>query len=467
MADIQSLLAIIPEGGQFTPLRNTLTRISNSFPAKLSSISIARLQGWITEIESGTGRLSTEISDDIFKFVVGETAIAEFVETAFSSRSLTLATAGETEAQRLTRITNQLLSGERTFFEFEQTLDQFGTVDRTLTQGIPSGEPAPRVLPGQEPIPSGPVPGDVGGDVILPPPPTDVTPGIPSFPSLPSLPSIPSVPEPPPFDFLGAASALLPFLPSQLLNVFADAWAEFNDTDIALGVTRQSPLYDQFFPGIRRSDGTLRMSEQEYIATKEAFGISLLELGVNPNLFSGRFVELIEGNVSAAEFQVRLNSVFSGILNNLPEVRAFYANSFGINMTDEAIFASVLDPEIGQGILNQTISIAQVGGEAALQGFSIGLGFAERLANAGLTQQSARGLFADASFRIPTLATLADRFNAPDQTLDLGEFVDAAFFGSASQINRQRRLLSGEIASFSSQDFAAQTDGRITGLEER
>jgi len=209
------------------------------------------------------------------------------------------------------------------------------------------------------------------------------------------------------------------------------------------------------------------MSEQEYFATLEAFGVSLLELGVNPGLFEGRFVELIEGSVSAREFQQRITSVFTGILSNLPEVRAFYANTHGINMTDEAIFASVLDPEVGQAILNQTISIAQVGGEAALQGFSIGLGFAERLTNAGLTQGQARGVFSEASLRLPTLTTLANRFQAPDRTFDLLEFVDASFLGDAAQSNRIRRLLSGESSSFTEQGFASATDGRVTGLEER
>lgn len=460
MAEITLLLALVPPGPQYTPIRDTLNRIAQSFTSDLNEISQERLLRWIEEIDSGTGRTADQISADIFKFIVGKEAIAAFVSEAFGSRGLTIGTKTESEFQRIERITNELFSRQRTFFEFEQTLDEFGTEERFLVQDDPL--PTPFLDPDT---------GELGGAVVEPPPGSDITLGIPPFPE-PGVGGVPgpgtiTVPEPPPFDFFGAASALLPFLPQALIQIYADAWAEFNDTAVALGVMRQSPLYDQFFPGLRRPDGTLRMSEQEYIATKEAFGISLLELGVNPALFSNRFVELIEGNVSAAEFQIRLNSVFTGILNNLPEVRAFYTQNFGINMTDEAIFASVLDPEIGQGILNQTISIAQVGGEAALQGFSIGLGFAERLANAGLTQASARGLFADASFRIPTLTTLAVRFNAPDQTLDLGEFVDAAFFGSASQINRQRRLLAGETASFAPQGFATTTQGRVTGLEER
>jgi len=291
-------------------------------------------------------------------------------------------------------------------------------------------------------------------------------------------PNLPGVPDPgdpvggggggSSFNFFEAASLLLPFLPPELVRIYADAWADFGDRTIALEATRADPRYEQFFPGIKRGDGTLRMTEQEYLATKEAYRISLLELDVNPNLFDGKFVDLISNNVSAREFALRLDSAFRGIINNIPEVQAFYANNFGINMTESAVFASVLDPEIGQSIINQNISIAQVGGEAALQGFAIGGGFAEELANAGLAQNQARALFADAAFRLPTLATLADRFNAPDSTFDLSEFVDASFLGDASQARRINRLRAGESSSFSSQDFASTTQqGLVSGIEER
>lgn len=294
-------------------------------------------------------------------------------------------------------------------------------------------------------------------------------------PTAPSVPAIPGVDGPagggidaPSFDYEGAARLIAPWLPAELISVFADAWAKFGDANIALAAVRQDSTYDSFFPGIKRDDGSLRMSEQEYMAQRDAYSILLLEYGINPGIFEGRFTDLIAGDVSASEFAQRLEAAYTQIVTNFDEVRQVYGEFYGIDMTDEAIFASFIDETVGQAILDRRISVAQVGGAAAVQGFGLDANYAERLVNAGLSQQSALAFFGRAANTVPTLQRLATRFNDPDSSVDVTEFAEFGVFQDPTQTQRFRRLFAAESSSFTQQEFARFSEGgSISGLEQR
>ncbi len=316
------------------------------------------------------------------------------------------------------------------------------------------------------------LPGGVGGGET--PGPAEPAPLPPTPPSVPDIPEVPAGPAggdidtAPSFDYEAAARLIAPWLPAELISVFADAWAEFGDSNIALAAVRQDSAYDQFFPGIKRGDGSLRMTEQEYMAQLDAYSILLLEYGINPGIFSGNFTNLIEGDVSAGEFGTRLESAFTQIISNFDEVRSVYSRFYGLDMTDEAIFASFIDEEIGQSILDRRISVAQVGGAAAVQGFGLNANYAERLVNAGLSQQSALSFFGRAANEIPTLQRLATRFNDPDASVDVTEFADFGVFQDPTQTARFRRLFAAESSSFTEQSFARFGEqGTISGLSQR
>lgn len=304
------------------------------------------------------------------------------------------------------------------------------------------------------------------GDIDLEPAPEPPT--IPDIPDIPDGPAGGETPDVPAFDYEGAARLIAPWLPPELIGVFADAWAEFGDSNIALAAVRQDPSYDQFFPGIKRDDGSLRMSEQEYMAQLDAYSILLLEYGINPGIFSGKYTDLIAGDVSAAEFGQRLDAAYTQIITNFDEVRGVYSDFYGVDMTDEAIFASFIDEEIGQAILDRRISVAQVGGAAAVQGFGLNANYAERLVNAGLSQQNALAFFGRAANEIPTLQRLATRFNDPDSSVDITEFAEFGVFQDPTQTSRFRRLQAAESSSFTEQSLTRFNEqGTISGLRQR
>ena len=107
-------------------------------------------------------------------------------------------------------------------------------------------------------------------------------------------------------EFLREARALLPWLPESLITIYANNFAETQNRDIAIAEVRKSPEYSAVFPGNIRDDGTVRLSEQDYSAVKESYGLTLEDYGLNTEYFSNTFTTLIEAGVSPSEFKARV-----------------------------------------------------------------------------------------------------------------------------------------------------------------
>lgn len=401
--------------------------------------SAARAQRLANELDTGQ-RTLTQMRDALIQFIANEqgvsfdSALAYVIRRIFERHGVPVATSKETQQQRIARLVQEVKRG-RSLHDIRAWVREFAAEQQ-------SRSPSPATSSGSTTKPAPATP-----EEPTPDPATD--------------------PEPKPVDWLEQARTLFPWMPEPLLKVFADAWAETGDTEVALGRMRQSPQYDRYFAGNRRPDGTFRMTEADYMSTMRAYRTLLSDFGLNPDLFQKRFVSLIEGEVSPLELRERLGAAYEGIVANIPQVREFYAR-YGYDLSDAAIFASVIDPEIGDAILARRIAVAQVGGEGLARGFDVDLSFAERLADAGLSQQEARGFFARAEAELPTLETLARRHYDPDDTFDLGEFAELAIFGDSEQARRVRRLIDAEIALFSERlGSIAADDFRLTGLRAR
>ncbi len=269
-------------------------------------------------------------------------------------------------------------------------------------------------------------------------------------------------------DFFERARALFPWFPDQLLRVYADAWADTDSQEIALATVVADPRFNNFFPGLKRSDGSLRFLIEEYVSTIEGYNIQLREAQLNPAMFADKFVDLIEGDVSVDEFGARISTIRTQVLNNIEGVRNFYAAEFGLTgLSDEALVAAAIDPAgLGDDILNRRINIAQVGGEAAAAGFTIGLDFAQRLTSQGLDQAGARQVFGLAGTQLPGLQRSAARFGAGDLTLELSEFTDALVGLDAQQRRRISRFQAQESSLFTRSSLRRDREGLI-GLQER
>lgn len=211
-------------------------------------------------------------------------------------------------------------------------------------------------------------------------------------------------------EFLKEARALLPWLPESLIRIYATAYSENQNSDVALSAVRQSEEYETYFPKNIRIDGTIRLSESDYASVKESYGLTIEDYGMNKDYFENTFATLIEKGISPNEFRQRVASASDGITQNIPAVREYYATNFNLDLNDNQILASVIDPDIGQAIIEGRITQAQIGGEAQARGFNLNADEVQALERAGLTQAQARQLFAAAEQEVPRLATLARRF---------------------------------------------------------
>ncbi len=267
------------------------------------------------------------------------------------------------------------------------------------------------------------------------------------------------------------AQSLYPNMPPDILELFANEWARTGDPQVAIAEVRRSPTYEIAFPGNKRPDGTVKFDEVTYTGLKESYIGTLQEYGIPRNtsvdLLTDRFTGLIEGEVSAREFAQRVDAVYQGIQENIPEVTEFYRENFGLELTPEAIFVGALDPTVGEEIVAGRITTAQIGGEAARAGFEISGDFAQRLQRAGISQAQARQLFTSAQSELPRLQELQARGGVvePEQ-FTLEQFTEAAVFQSPEELEEIRQLEAEEQSRFAPVGGAARQGRRVTGLVE-
>ncbi len=258
---------------------------------------------------------------------------------------------------------------------------------------------------------------------------------------------------------------------TSLLTTWWDAYIETGSGTLAIEAVRRDKAYDDIFAGNRRDDGSLRYDEAAYFGILESYADSLLAINLNPDVFASKFPDLLAGLVSPSEFASRVNNVYERVLNSTEAIRAFYAEEHSFDITDEAIVASFLDPDIGDSILNQRIAMSEVGGSAAARNFAPTLGLVEELVAYGLdTQDEAQQFFAVAEEVIPAIQVLARRHEDPDDDFDLEDFSNAQLFGDPGQRRRMRRLMAQERTSFGadrSLTVVGGDEGSLTGLETR
>ena len=253
-----------------------------------------------------------------------------------------------------------------------------------------------------------------------------------------------------------------------LADDFLGAFFATGSQQVALEQVRDSDAYRQVFAGNRRDDGTVRMDEPEYFAYKRGWQRSLAGFGLNPEEFASRglFVGSVEGEQSIQELQQRLQTAQDGILDKVDEVRAFYAEGYGIDATPEAILGAFIDPSVQRDLLERRITASQIGGEASAQGFMRGVERAEGLARAGLTQQDARNLYSSAAETLSGLSAATRRANIGRVTL--GNFEDATALSDAEQRLRINRGLRSDASRLSDRSTVRRDqEGSLIALRQQ
>ena len=258
---------------------------------------------------------------------------------------------------------------------------------------------------------------------------------------------------------------LFPWIPPELLDVYLEGYTTYGTPELAYSYMQQSPVYDLYFPGNKRDDGSLRWSEAEYASFKDRYAAAITSIGVNPAYFMDGFAGLVSGDVTPQEFESRVDTMYERVISRSPEIREYYATNFGLNLTDAAILASALDPQVGVQVLTRQIDVASIGAAAAMRNYNIDWDLATRISNRGVNEQAAGDVFTQAVENLPVLDILARRHNDPDDTFDLNEFLNAAIFDDPNERARIRRLLAEERSMFSGPAGFAARGRAVTGLQ--
>ena len=265
-------------------------------------------------------------------------------------------------------------------------------------------------------------------------------------------------------EFMQTIRTLYPWMTPALINVYETSWSEFEDTELARQEVRQTSEYTELFPGnYDLTSGSVRMDEGDYFAAHAAFEATLISVGVNPEFFQDDWQRALEGEVSPREMTSRIESIYERVLDQAPGIKAYYLKIAGILLSDSAIIATALNPKIGDAILNREITMAEIGGEAAMRGFDIPQAMAQELFQAQLGRTEAASLFGQAATDLPALDVLARRHADPDDTFDLEEFITAGIYDDPQQRRRMRRLIAQEKSLFGNTTGTVQLRSNVQG----
>ncbi len=253
-------------------------------------------------------------------------------------------------------------------------------------------------------------------------------------------------------------------------QAWIDAWVETGDTVLAREAVRLHADYGIWFPGNLRDDGTVHITEGEYQSLIEGYENTLVSVGLNPQIFHELYAKLVAGDVDISEFTSRVEAVRIQVIDQGPAVQERMSTYYGFDYTPEAIFASFLDPTVGDAILNRRIAVSQVGAAAWEKGFDVGVTDVELILNQGFGVTQARDFYAQAEAMLPALQALMARHDDPDDTFDLNAFTQAQVLEDPLQRQKIRRTLAQERSSFVSGaggPIAISQTGRRIGLEQR
>ena len=285
------------------------------------------------------------------------------------------------------------------------------------------------------------------------------------------------------------AKVLLPYITKldpqrgeKLIKAYVDGYIQSGKVEFALAALRAAPEYDEMFNGIKRSDGSLRMTEAQYLQNKEAVLVHFNEYnlgGYAKENIDTVFPKLLSNNVSPDEMRQRLQAV-TDTINAVPqdqkaqilgEYQQYYSTELGefVEPNESTLVALAIDPEVNAQILSKRLNVSQISATfERVTGEDIDFDAVQRLIGSGITAQRAASEFETATARAITASRLARRFNRQNQDYTALEFAE---FGAAPDTNFMEQI--GSLSAQAETESAVATgarqnrEGQVTGLTEQ
>ena len=260
---------------------------------------------------------------------------------------------------------------------------------------------------------------------------------------------------------MAIARSLFSFFPEAVLKEYAKSWVKYADPQLAIAEVRTTSAWENEFGYLQRDDGTLIMSEGEALSTQASYRETLQEVGItDTEQFNQKFKDLVSGEVSAAEFQQRVDLVYNQVVDQIPEVEKLYRERYGLDIDAPTVFGALIDEDISDKVLKGEIQTLQLQAQASIRGFTQNFARFDELRKAGLTVQQASQLYEAAQ---PTME-LAQNIG---RELDITTLEEAAL-GDVSAQQRVQRVQSQIQSEYGSFDIGSTRtrSGEIVGLVE-
>jgi hypothetical protein len=234
-----------------------------------------------------------------------------------------------------------------------------------------------------------------------------------------------------------------------------------NNPDAIIFAIREQPAYKKRFAGnaARLKKGLAELDPASYIGLENQFRQTLQSNGLPANFYdqSDDFQALIEGDVSPAELNERVQQGYRAVADADPAVKDQMRNLYGV--TEGQLAAYFLDPQRTAPLLTRQAQAANIAARGLEQGgIQLTGAFAEDLARRGITEQQARAGFVE----VGGLGELRQTFAG--ETALSGEQLAGAQFGidvaAQQELERRKRLRTGEFAGGGS---FARTTGETSG----
>lgn len=259
------------------------------------------------------------------------------------------------------------------------------------------------------------------------------------------------------------AAALYPYFPSNILDELIMKWTETGSIDIALATVRGGDAYAKAFPGIRREDNSLRMTEIQYLELKDSMKDQLRNYNLNPDVFANEIIEAITGDVNIQEFTARLQFGYEQLLNNKEQVLEVFNEQYGYGLDETVLFAMFISPDISQSVLENQILVSQILAEAEIATTEIGLSTAEKFVQANISQRDAAQVFSKTE-ELSGLVGVGARRGVSITEEDIATGLAGL---SPQELALIRRTQATSASESSIQAGAATTqEGQVTGLVE-
>jgi hypothetical protein len=220
--------------------------------------------------------------------------------------------------------------------------------------------------------------------------------------------------------------------------------------------TNPSGAYAKRFAGnfTRVKNGLNAISEAEYINLENSYANTLKSYGLGNMVSLNRednykkFADYIAGDISAAEFKDRVDTVVTRVQNSDPGIKATL-KAFYPEITDADLIGYFLNPKENLPKLQEKVTASEIGAAATGMGLGTNVTTATDLARYGIDKEEAREGYSTIAGVLPVATKLGDIYNETGVKYTQAEGEAEVFKGSQDAATKRKRLASMERAAFS------------------